>query len=754
MFRSPIMVLFLFPLIFAAAPGAGAQDCFNYDDGLPQVVARVPIFGGDPDCLAYDGDRLAAACGSCLNWMIIGEDGIPALADTFGAAANIKAVDVQGDLAFLALKLSGLQIVDFSTPGAPVLRASVATLQSSTDVRASGDHLYLADNNGGLRIFDISDPAAPSQVFSSGNSGVSRVAVAGGYCWEFQWMGILTGYDVADPASPIQVFREDLTHLYSIFDRVEASGDLLRYSRTFCDPDPAYPAITQFRCRDVSDPAAPVDVDFHWSPGDWVYQTGDQSAAYLTQPNEILILGFGATSGENLVMRTPGIAAPLAVREGLLYGGIEGSLAVIDKDRYAGSPQLSSFPVRLYEGLVLDWDLEGDHLFFQAFLYDPERLIPGFNDPECVYSRAYVLDVSDPSNLVPACLGPAWAGAPIADPGLMAYGDYLYTEVGVWDWLSNQQIGSFVCHGLDVLIGDAIYQPTSNGIVIFDLADPTAPVQSGILFPGQDQRGEPIVVEGGVAFTRTIEKNRLKLASIDVADPLHPVPLAYLANCGRPLDIGGPFLYLDDGTDIQLVDTSDPAQPALAGSMPRPLNFRGLAARGTMFYLGWDTERLQVGDSAEPAALTLSTPYDLGNPIKGIKVHDGSFFVLNDEGIISWALDCSDPGPDPLAEVGGLPQRPLPGGASMHLAQPHPNPFNPSTSISWELYRAGPVDLAIYDLAGRRLRTLVRAEREAGPHAVVWDGKDGSGIGLPSGLYFVGLRCGAEIETRKISLIK
>ncbi len=85
----------------------------------------------------------------------------------------------------------------------------------------------------------------------------------------------------------------------------------------------------------------------------------------------------------------------------------------------------------------------------------------------------------------------------------------------------------------------------------------------------------------------------------------------------------------------------------------------------------------------------------------------------------------------------------------------HPNPFNPSTEIRFELAGPGSVDLVVFDLAGRRLRVLVDGERrEAGPARVTWNGHDDRGNALPSGIYFVQLNTADHREAKKLILLK
>jgi hypothetical protein len=71
-----------------------------------------------------------------------------------------------------------------------------------------------------------------------------------------------------------------------------------------------------------------------------------------------------------------------------------------------------------------------------------------------------------------------------------------------------------------------------------------------------------------------------------------------------------------------------------------------------------------------------------------------------------------------------------------------PNPVRGSATLTYRLPAAGPVDLAIFDLAGRRVRTLVSGARPAGAHTVAWDGRDACGRRLPRGFYCSRLRLG------------
>jgi hypothetical protein len=88
------------------------------------------------------------------------------------------------------------------------------------------------------------------------------------------------------------------------------------------------------------------------------------------------------------------------------------------------------------------------------------------------------------------------------------------------------------------------------------------------------------------------------------------------------------------------------------------------------------------------------------------------------------------------------------------LTQNSPNPFNPSTRIGYSLARPGRVKLAVYDLMGREIAVLVEISMQAGNHAVVWDGRDGTGRSVPGGLYICRIESAGFSQTRKLLLVK
>jgi len=88
------------------------------------------------------------------------------------------------------------------------------------------------------------------------------------------------------------------------------------------------------------------------------------------------------------------------------------------------------------------------------------------------------------------------------------------------------------------------------------------------------------------------------------------------------------------------------------------------------------------------------------------------------------------------------------------LHQNYPNPFNPATTISFDLAQPGHVRLDVFDVAGRRVATLVDGVRAAGLSRATWDGRDSHGQPVSSGVYFYRLMAGGTLQTKKMVLLK
>jgi len=103
---------------------------------------------------------------------------------------------------------------------------------------------------------------------------------------------------------------------------------------------------------------------------------------------------------------------------------------------------------------------------------------------------------------------------------------------------------------------------------------------------------------------------------------------------------------------------------------------------------------------------------------------------------------------DVSAVPGGLP-------LTITLLPPAPNPFNPATTLRFELARDTTVDLEIFDPAGRLIRTLLTGRTfGAGEHRLQWDGRDDGGLAVGSGVYLAQFKADGLPQIQKLVLMK
>jgi hypothetical protein len=137
---------------------------------------------------------------------------------------------------------------------------------------------------------------------------------------------------------------------------------------------------------------------------------------------------------------------------------------------------------------------------------------------------------------------------------------------------------------------------------------------------------------------------------------------------------------------------------------------------------------------AGPTWLDVTTQPAMGDSICGTTTSLSTF-------VIGWP------------SVTGVGDTPAP--ASFALDANIPNPFNPITTIGYGIPAGGAdVNISIYDVAGRRVRTLVDEHRPAGLFSVQWNGENDRGQSVASGVYFYRMRAGEFVETRKMLLLK
>lgn len=219
-------------------------------------------------------------------------------------------------------------------------------------------------------------------------------------------------------------------------------------------------------------------------------------------------------------------------------------------------------------------------------------------------------------------------------------------------------------------------------------------------------------------------------------------------------------------TGLVQVSTCQAGYPLIVPELVSALYINGVPIATLL--AGWDaayrTGGVEVtwtlndtGAVPEFSVVRLEGEGDAGQPVSGDLIsRAGLAFTLFDSSIeygrtYRYRVEYEDAGEHrSLFETGPVETPLLP----LTLRQNRPNPFNPSTEISFFLPSPGDVRLDVYDVQGRHVRCLVEGSRGAGEHTVSWDGLDRTGRAVDSGVYFYRLMTGKEQISRKMVLLR
>ncbi|MBN2425372.1 MAG: T9SS type A sorting domain-containing protein, partial [Calditrichaceae bacterium] len=165
-----------------------------------------------------------------------------------------------------------------------------------------------------------------------------------------------------------------------------------------------------------------------------------------------------------------------------------------------------------------------------------------------------------------------------------------------------------------------------------------------------------------------------------------------------------------------------------------------VAVSGAYAYVADEGDGLRIIDISNPAAPTESGFFDTGGSALGVAV-SGAYAYVADGGdglcIIQNNL------------LVGIEENLSPNAQNFVLEQNYPNPFNPVTKITYTLKEASDVKLAIYDITGREVSTLVSQRQNLGEYSVTFNAYD-----FASGVYFYKLKAGSFEQSRKMLLVK
>lgn len=655
---------------------------------------------------------------------------------------------------------SKLVVTDFSDPDQPAIATSIDLPIQGTSLKHRNETLFVGGSDGLLMTMDISNPLQP--VFRDSIHTAqqhSQIFLAGDHVWLNPFFDSISIVDVSQPDN--LTVLGTLPYDRFIYDMIDCGA--LAYIGTEED----------WEIYDFSDPTSPELLTQLSEPAYSFALTGqtllvgrrNEIATYdVSDPTAPLLIGSVETEGE--------------VRNLVIHNGVVSAL------------QPSSGDADLFwlqEDGSLEWitDYSGWFLLAEVFFTDEHLYF-------CCDQNINLINLSDLKTIsgsIPVeTPGPAPEMEMIGSLGFSPMG---YYGMAVYDFENPKEpvlvgSGATPYNVQSISLRDnAAYLAGSGGVSILDVTDPTIPSLIGSIEYGNYYDTVDIVLHQNTAW---LGFQLRSVTSIDISDPTHPEPGITLPFRARALKVDQGLLHTINSDGIYRVLSLETSPPVELANLQLTTGGRSIVVKDNLVLVGHDWFGLSFLDISDPENPLLINHMEIMGGARKISIQDDRAVISNYR--LTHILDISDPrNVEKLGTIwdGGINNTILPGGEiivhhyrgfnysfqayptacgilapvpdavqkSESFLSIHPNPFNPQTTISFDLPSPSPVTVRIFDLNGRLVQTLSSSETmSAGMQSWTWMGHDTQGKNASSGVYLVRLEAGQFEANGRMVLIR
>lgn len=608
---------------------------------------------------------------------------------------------------------SDAYILDVSQPNAPQIVAACGLTAGVNDAVIDGDFVYITGfPNNRLYAVDISVPHAPVIVDSIVLSGTGyRPYVNGQRLYVCRADSSISVFDVSDPS--------DMQYLGG-FDTPAYVQQVI--VRNFL----AYACCGDFgiSIHNVADPALPLEVGRYVTVNTAFSAFLQDTFLYLADGNSGLqILSVSEPDSPAFIGRSviPGRLQSVCVENDTAYcaANLRG-VRMVDVSMPDLPVEIGAYDV---PGTASVLCKENDRLVV-GFPLSVCEFSPPLNVREIGYARMDGVDLIYADGYVYRAFGDILSVHDARDPGTI-----LYTGgVALGATISDLERWN---HG--------VIAASNTTLSVVDMVDPSNPVVTDTAVGIRILRD--IDVQGNLVFAAAHHRH---LIIFDISDPdsirmlsstdmLNGIP-AYRAKAR------GDSAYVITGDMLHTVNVTDPGNPVIMSSC-EVSGGEALDMEVVGEYVIVATENggiriLHPGFSDPPEVGFYHIP---GEVLKSMQVIGETIYVAGDSAIyaLNWSQVLKTM-PEPVV---------IPGQIALHPC--YPNPFNPVTTILYDLPVSGNVQLSAWDVLGRRIGVIFEGMQTAGIHHASFDGSP-----LASGIYFVRLHSGSTTRIQKAVLLK
>jgi hypothetical protein len=662
----------------------------------------------------------------------------PVQISSYGTGGAPKAVAVSGVYAYVADGPPGLAIIDVSDPSAPLGVAVCPTADPTYDVALAGARAYVADSYSGMVVIDIANPAAPSVVGSHDTEGIAvGIAVGGDYAFVADRDSGLIIFDISIPSAPVPVGS---CNTEGLSRGVTVDGDY-----AYVADGPGGLVVI-----DISNPAAPNAVgSCDVGVGAYDVVTEEDLAFVADSYGGLVVVDISNPAGPVLVgsCAEDGTARDVVVAGDLAYVALDNAglriFSVLDRfvDPGGDVGQSLALPVTSPTDTVREarlssvqtdsvtWEISGDSTYWQP-------LIPGIwvelEQPGTdLYWRSAHHYVEYRINPAVSLMKLEW---PDAEPGIEAVRDVPDDQGGWVDVSFHRSAYDFTSES-DPVVNYYVWRRTDGGAG--QASDrPGRRCLADLSGTGQFPPGEWAVA----GSTLALQQSQYVVAARTEADS---------GETGASCAV---FIVSAHTADSAVYWFSSPDSGWSVDNLP-PTVPTDLVLTDSLF--SWDDcpdgdfHHFSVYGSQSGELGSAEWIGDTVIPAMDISGEDYAWYhVTASDSAGNESADASaDAG---LVSVEGLPEEPL----CYRLNPGRPNPFTNSTLITFSLALGGRTRVAVFDVSGCLVASLVDDELPPGRHSVIWDRTRCGGPGIAPGIYFVSLRAGAFRASNKLVCLR
>jgi hypothetical protein len=695
--------------------GRGVRILDISDKQHPLMIAEVAMDGQVSD-IAIDGSYAYVVTNG--NGYYVSEDftgGLtiidlsnpaqPQVQSFYDAGALCQAVAVTGSYAYVASG-SDVLVLNVSNVQQPSKVGSVYAGEAPHGLFTNGQYLYVAAQSSGLKIYGLNDPAHPA-LLGTFSVFAEKVFVQDTLAFVTRQYSGLSIVSVHDPAAPFLLSEIGGVSGTDNFSGVTVDGHYLYVSGTGTNGD----GSPMLKIYDISNPRSPGLVGSYY----------DNTAINNSNIGErVALAGNYALMAATYGMRIVDISAPSNPR------------------------QVSQYETDISKG---DVQVVGNLAYYV------------FDMVNYAMTGLQIIDVSDPAHL--------------RERG------YLYLHPR-----ANADVRVSVSGNYAYVAQNAPSQDSACGIHVINISDADHPVETA--FFHLSKMNNPIAAADPYLYVVTTSPDTIRI--LDISDP---AALRIVGSYGvdtwqygfpRSFFVTDKYLYVGTSTGLLILDRQNGALLTTAGFYALEnyyYNADGVTVEGNTAYVATASGlvAVDVSDVHNPQRRAFVSGYYLDVEVIGSDVYVAANYLgvklfnwLNDSTLTQdgfynnnnyGALRLATDGNYLYAAYEGLMifrkgsataigEQPQPVARTFELYQNYPNPFNPTTEIRYFLPQTGNVNLSVYNVLGKKVKTLVDGVQAAGLHGVRFDGRN-----LASGVYFYRLTINGRLSAvRKMMLLR